>query len=361
MPISPQSILILSNASGYGGAQRSLEKMVTELALDHTIHLFAENVLHLQALENIQNSNLFTHKLHQGKSWWIMLLNLLIIVRITLQIQPTIALSNTNKGALFLGLLRRLGVIRKAKRFVFIRDYQWVNQKAIWKLLRPTTLLIPSQALHDRPGFLPSWPTHIIPNFTDLPTLTEDKPKQPLVVCLAMISPWKGIEYLVQGFAIALKQNPELKLAIVGKIIHQDYFQQIQSMISELGIARHVEFHPFVPNPQEYYEQAMMVVNSSISELGGPETFGRTIIEAWAFECPVISFDCGGPHYIIDSGINGFLVPEKNIEMLGERIHQLAQNKDLRLKLGRNGRAKVKNQYHKSVVLKQLNNVLFPP
>ena len=93
------------------------------------------------------------------------------------------------------------------------------------------------------------------------------------------------------------------------------------------------------------YEEALFVVSSSISEFGGPETFGRTIIEAWSYKKAVISFNVGGPKYIIDDKVNGFLVEEKNTEEMARKMRCLYEHKDICQKMGEKGYLKVKSMY----------------
>ena len=51
---------------------------------------------------------------------------------------------------------------------------------------------------------------------------------------------------------------------------------------------------------------------------------------------PVVSFACPfGPRDIIQDGINGFLVEGRDEKILANRIIQLIQDEDLRIKMGK--------------------------
>jgi glycosyltransferase involved in cell wall biosynthesis len=103
-----------------------------------------------------------------------------------------------------------------------------------------------------------------------------------------------------------------------------------------------------------------MVCNTSISDHGGPETFGRTIIEAWSYEKPVIAFSVGGPKFIIDNNINGLLINEGDILGLANAINTLNNNNNesLRKKLGESGRTKVKDEFLVDANVLKLKKVL---
>ena len=52
---------------------------------------------------------------------------------------------------------------------------------------------------------------------------------------------------------------------------------------------------------------------------------------------PVLSFDCeNGPRSIITNGVNGFLIPPFNVNMLSEKMMLLMDDVDLRKRIGLN-------------------------
>ncbi|MGW6600030.1 glycosyltransferase family 4 protein [Streptomyces sp. NPDC055036] len=74
----------------------------------------------------------------------------------------------------------------------------------------------------------------------------------------------------------------------------------------------------------------------------GPfETFGQTIQEAMASALPVVAPAAGGPLDLVHPGHTGFLVPPGAGQGFREAVERLAQNRELRLALGRAGRAAV--------------------
>lgn len=355
--LDKKTLLILSNSGGYGGAPRSMEFFAQELSRIYCVHICAENSIHVQNLRALSGPSLVVHALHKGKGSLNMIRNLWIMIRLIKKIKPSKLITNTNKAALFAGFLNRLKMLKGVPKFVFVRDFQWRNQKAIWKYLEQATLLIPSQAVADRPAYLPPWPVVIVPNFVP-PAPDYEEPSTLFVTCLAMVSKWKGIDLLVKAFAIAHQQNDQLKLRIVGRIIDQNYFQDIQEIIAQHHLEQSVIFEPYTNAIAQVYQQALLVVNTSISEFGGPETFGRTLIEAWAYKRPVISFDCGGPSTIIDHGVNGILVPEKDIQALAHAIVSLAQNPELRMQMANQGYAKLQSTYSAQNAMSILMNTL---
>ena len=53
----------------------------------------------------------------------------------------------------------------------------------------------------------------------------------------------------------------------------------------------------------------------------------------------------GGIHEIIDDGVTGFLVPERNVTTLSDRLGRLLRDADLRARMGAAARAKMEREY----------------
>jgi glycosyltransferase involved in cell wall biosynthesis len=101
-----------------------------------------------------------------------------------------------------------------------------------------------------------------------------------------------------------------------------------------------------------------MVVVPSVSHSGGPETFGRTVIEAWAWRKPVVAYACGAVAGLIEDGVDGLLVPEGDVEALAEALHRLSTAPDLCRRLGEAGHARVLRDYEAGAVTRRLLDAL---
>jgi len=75
------------------------------------------------------------------------------------------------------------------------------------------------------------------------------------------------------------------------------------------------------------------------------ETFGLVNLEAMQYELPVISTYEGGIPDIIDDGKTGFLIPQKDVEALTEKLETLIKDPDLRRKMGVAGRKKFEERF----------------
>lgn len=84
------------------------------------------------------------------------------------------------------------------------------------------------------------------------------------------------------------------------------------------------------------------------------ECFPLVLLEAMQFGLPIISTYEGGIMDIVENGENGFLVKQKSVEELTDKIETLLKNKNLRSKMGENGKYK----YNKSFTLKKFEENL---
>ena len=77
---------------------------------------------------------------------------------------------------------------------------------------------------------------------------------------------------------------------------------------------------------------------------GTEETFGQTIQEAQASGLPVVAPARGGPRFIIQSGINGFLVNPDMDNAYRSVVQELIDNPELRKQIGLKARASVSDK-----------------
>ena len=324
-----KKLFIFSNANGYGGAERSMEDIVSLLNQDYTIRIFTSNEKHIENLKKITNIEII--KLKNGNSPIVTIKNLVNIFSVLKKEKEAKILINTNKGAFYISILSFF-LRQNINLFIYIRDFQWKYQNFIFDTLKKYNplYLFTSQAFFDVESYFSQNIKNykIIPNFIDLSNDIEFYNKQlkdadeKIILIPAMVNRWKGIEYAIESLSLIKKEVMQynIKLYIIGKVIDEEYFKELNDLIEKLSLSNIVIFKNYTNNIEKYYRKSWIVLNTSISQYGGPETFGRTILEAWKYQKPVISFNCGGPKYIINNGINGILVEEKNTEELSQKI-----------------------------------------
>lgn len=75
------------------------------------------------------------------------------------------------------------------------------------------------------------------------------------------------------------------------------------------------------------------------------ETFGLTLVESFAHGRPVVASRIGGMTEVVSDGVDGFLVEPGDVPVLRERLAWMASHPVDALDMGRQGRAKVEEQF----------------
>jgi glycosyltransferase involved in cell wall biosynthesis len=125
-------------------------------------------------------------------------------------------------------------------------------------------------------------------------------------------------------------------------------------LIGQLDIGDSFSLGGYLPDPAPRLRDCRAVAVTSVSHSGGPETFCRAIIEAWAHRKPVVAYAVGAPARLISHEEDGLLVPEGDIDALAAAIWRLQSSPDLCRRLGEAGHAKAAEHYEAGLVTRRL-------
>jgi glycosyltransferase involved in cell wall biosynthesis len=89
----------------------------------------------------------------------------------------------------------------------------------------------------------------------------------------------------------------------------------------------------------------------------GPETFGMTIVEAFACGTPVIASNVASNNGLVQDGMSALVFAPGDVQALSNRLVQLAGSDELRLSLARSGRLEFENNYAGSIVYSQMLSI----
>ncbi|HPO98892.1 MAG TPA: glycosyltransferase [Bacillota bacterium] len=162
----------------------------------------------------------------------------------------------------------------------------------------------------------------------------------------------KGIPYAVEAFAIARQKYQNLQLTIIGDGVKgKDLVikEQILKIIQRYNIANAVNLLGYQPYSVllEEAQKHHLFISPSVQAEDGDNEGGApvSIIEMSASGMPVISTrHCDIPSVIID-GESGYLVEERNVEQIVERLEYLIENPQIWEDMGRAGRAHIEMNY----------------
>lgn len=137
---------------------------------------------------------------------------------------------------------------------------------------------------------------------------------------ISSFRPSKGHYYTIKAFVKALphfKRRPLLLLAGAG-----DEFEKIKKLVSDEKIQDFVKFLGWVSpiEARKLLSESDVFLHHSVNEIGSTEGIPNSVMEAMAMEMPVITTWHAGIPELVDDGVHGYLVHEKDVETYAQRM-----------------------------------------
>src|SRR6056297_688083 len=178
-----------------------------------------------------------------------------------------------------------------------------------------------------------------------------------LVLSVGRLIEWKGFQYLLQAAAEVKDKIQGFQLYIAGDGPEKTKFDQF---VIDNNLEDHIIFLGNVPNEEivDYYQCAdVFVLPSILDEQGNTEGLGVVLLEAMACAVPCIASNVGGIPDIVQDGHNGFLVEQKDVQGLAEKMIWLLRDSEKRREMGQHARSFVKNNYDWEIKSRQLKDL----
>jgi len=148
------------------------------------------------------------------------------------------------------------------------------------------------------------------------PASTPANPNSVLFVSRLM--PKKGCEYLLRAMAIVQAARPAVELTIIGD---GPLRAQLEELAGSLRInCRFLGAQPADVVRKQLESARVFCVPSVTADNGDSEGLGMVFAEAQAMGVPVVSFEHGGIPEVVQNGVTGVLVPEKDYEALARGL-----------------------------------------
>lgn len=358
------TLFIVSLEAGYGGAERSIEVVLQHLPEHLKVRIYAQAPEHLAELRRLgtQRGRLQIVPVTGCTTSWGRKRLALRLAHDVWRQRPRAVLLNTQVSAVVASMAARLLPDLGRICHLYVRDFLWRDLDLIFGRLRGAGVLVPSQAVLQRWGYLAPthvapWgpaPVHVMPCMVPLPS-GHGGYEGPFLH-LATLNPWKGHMDLLQALHRLAQAQPQAPVDIVscGVVGNASLHRQVQAMVPALGLAERFRLAPYTPDPTPLLRDCRAVLVPSVSHSGGPETFGRTVIEAWAFRKPVIAYATGAPAQMVRHGVDGLLVPEGDIAALADALWQLHQSPELCRRLGEAGHGRIAQEFEAGLVTRRL-------
>jgi glycosyltransferase involved in cell wall biosynthesis len=168
------------------------------------------------------------------------------------------------------------------------------------------------------------------------------------ILFIGRITKKKGLDILIEAFALINKKYPDIKLIIAGPD-NENYKKELLQKIYKLGVARSILFPGMLEGnvKEEAYKNSLMFVLPSYSE-----NFGMTVAEAMNSRTPVIISDKVGIYPLVQQ-YNAGVIIQPVVEQLVSSIELLINDDDKKELLVRNAERLVEAEFNISNISKQ--------
>lgn len=194
----------------------------------------------------------------------------------------------------------------------------------------------------------------------DLDALSGLAPAEPGTVRVglaATFARWKGHHTFLKALSM-LPSMPGIRGYVIGGPIYQTAGSQhtiedLRQKAQRLGLEGRVGFTGFLDDTPSAMRALDVVVHASTQ----PEPFGMVIAEGMACGKAVIAANAGGAMEIFEDQIDALGHAPGDAAALANRIAQLAGDDNLRVLLGRAGRAKVEAEFNGARLAREMSRV----
>lgn len=154
----------------------------------------------------------------------------------------------------------------------------------------------------------------------------------------------------MRAIAKLSKTHPQIKYEVIGD---GPLRESLEQLIQELDVSPFVELLGWKQEREliEILDRSHIMVAPSISSRNGDQDAPVNVLkEAMAMGLPVVGTQHGGIPELIEDGKSGFLVAERDVDSLADRLEFLVTHSDRWIEMGKAGRAYVETHYNKETL-----------
>lgn len=266
------------------------------------------------------------------------------LVRELRRLQPDLVHTNSLKAALYGGVAGRLAGVPVVWH---IRDRiadDYLPGPAV-RLVRLLARVLPRTIVANSHSTLETLPANVDGAVVYNPVVRDSvsSPRTPpssrretlRIGVVGRLAPWKGQHVFLDAFARAFGGSPAEAWLVGSALFGEDaYERELRAQTERLGLSQQVVFRGFREDVWAELSQLDILVHCSVSA----EPFGQVVLEGMAAGLPVLASAEGGPAEIITDGVDGLLVRPGDPAALADAMLSVAQDEQLRLRLGQSGR-----------------------
>lgn len=174
------------------------------------------------------------------------------------------------------------------------------------------------------------------------PVLHHAEQATPVILAVGRFVEKKGFPYLVEACRLLRERGHHFQCRIVGQRAEQSAL--VQQLIDAGNLHTVIRIEGGVTQDELrriYAESTIFALPCSVVDNGDRDGIPNVLAEAMATALPVISTNISGIPEIVEHGVNGLLVPQKNAVALADALETLLLDPALRRRLGQAARVTI--------------------
>ncbi|MFB6341492.1 glycosyltransferase family 4 protein [Saccharicrinis sp. FJH62] len=220
------------------------------------------------------------------------------------------------------------------------------------------TILLSKNLYQDISDYIDFKKVFICPNGIKefCPPVSKGSGTIPNILFLSNLIEAKGVYILIEACKVLAQKNIAFTCTLAGA--EGDVTKKIlDRMIQKHGLSDKIEYVGLKVG-EEKSELFLTADIFTLPTYYSSECFPLVLLEAMQSKLPIISTYEGGIPDIIDDGITGFLVPQKNVDLLAQKLELLINNESLRTEMGEAGLEKYKGSFTFDTFESSLSKIL---
>jgi colanic acid/amylovoran biosynthesis glycosyltransferase len=165
------------------------------------------------------------------------------------------------------------------------------------------------------------------------------------IVTIGRLTEKKGIAFAIQAVAQVIASGRNLSYTIVGE---GPLRAELLRLVEELDLSKHVQLLGWRTRDQvvDLIEAAHVLLAPSVTAADGDEEgIPNSVKEAMASGMQVVSTNHGGIPELVEDGVSGYLVPQRDVEAIADRLRQLIDHPQAWANMGQAARKRVMAEF----------------
>jgi colanic acid/amylovoran biosynthesis glycosyltransferase len=180
----------------------------------------------------------------------------------------------------------------------------------------------------------------------------------PIILGVGRLDPKKGFHVLLSACSVLSSRGVKYHCVIAGE---GSEHKRLEAMRQRLGLHERVELLGklyFEEIQSWYYRADIFAMPSVVTSEGETDGLPTVVVEAMASGLPVVGTTTAAIPEAVEEGVNGFLVPSNDPNALADRLQILLEQKELRERLGCEGRQIAEVQFHLKRKVERLSDLI---